>query len=144
VGCGQDALLTTVIYNLDRTFALILRIHPPHTHNHTRTPRLMAGTSASLAPHVIGSTVVELSRTNRTGAPSSARISTKTNVAPARDIALAEGPSCIFVGPLETASKETLEALYLQVGHTALLVFVLQLKLCEFPVYVLDSMFKWL
>lgn len=25
-----------------------------------------------------------------------------------------EGPSCVFVGPLETASKETLEALYRQ------------------------------
>ncbi|GLT70798.1 hypothetical protein SLA2020_428580 [Shorea laevis] len=74
----------------------------------------MASTSASLAPHVIGSTVVELSRTNRTGAPFSVRISAKTNVGPARDNALAEGPSCIFVGPIETASKETLEALYLQ------------------------------
>lgn len=27
----------------------------------------------------------------------------------------AEGPSCLFVGPIETASKEMLEALYLQV-----------------------------
>ncbi|XP_077238994.1 PGR5-like A protein [Tasmannia lanceolata] len=29
-------------------------------------------------------------------------------------LSLAEGPSCIFVGPIETASKETLEALYRQ------------------------------
>lgn len=29
--------------------------------------------------------------------------------------ATAEGPSCIYVGPIETASKETLEALYRQV-----------------------------
>ncbi|XP_031485164.1 PGR5-like protein 1B, chloroplastic [Nymphaea colorata] len=30
------------------------------------------------------------------------------------ELALAEGPSCIFVGPIETASKDMLEALYLQ------------------------------
>ncbi|KAL6961143.1 hypothetical protein U1Q18_038906 [Sarracenia purpurea var. burkii] len=29
---------------------------------------------------------------------------------------LEEGPSCIFVGPIKTASKETLEALYRQIG----------------------------
>ncbi|KAK9280616.1 hypothetical protein L1049_014311 [Liquidambar formosana] len=83
----------------------------------------MAGTGASIQTHVIGSTVVELSRANnRTGAPFSVRISTKSNGFSAGDgrgaqsskLALVEGPSCIFVGPIETASKETLEALYLQ------------------------------
>uniref|UniRef100_A0A7C8Z3M5 Uncharacterized protein n=1 Tax=Opuntia streptacantha TaxID=393608 RepID=A0A7C8Z3M5_OPUST len=31
-----------------------------------------------------------------------------------RELAVPEGPSCIFVGPIETASQETLEALYHQ------------------------------
>lgn len=31
------------------------------------------------------------------------------------ELAFSQGPSCIFVGPLETASKELLEALYRQV-----------------------------
>ncbi|XP_052188551.1 PGR5-like protein 1B, chloroplastic [Diospyros lotus] len=72
-----------------------------------------AGTSTSVSPHVIGSTVVELTRTgSRTGAPFSVRISAKGNGVFTRDEA--QGPSCIFVGPIETASKETLEALYRQ------------------------------
>ncbi|KAF5446919.1 hypothetical protein F2P56_032514 [Juglans regia] len=75
----------------------------------------MAGTSASsFTPHVIGSTVFELSRINRTTAPFLVRISAKANGSPTCDDALAEGPSCIFVGPIETASQETLEALYCQ------------------------------
>ncbi|GMY10891.1 PGR5-like protein 1B, chloroplastic isoform X1 [Fagus crenata] len=79
----------------------------------------MAGTSASSVPHVLGSSkVLELSRTNRwIGAPFSVRISTKPHGSPTTCCANAlrtEGPSCIFVGPVETASKETLEALYLQ------------------------------
>ncbi|KAJ0019933.1 hypothetical protein Pint_32391 [Pistacia integerrima] len=77
----------------------------------------MAGTCNSIAPHVIGSTVIELSRNGRTGAPFSVRISTKSHgatVASAATCNNKEGPSCIYVGPIETASKETLEALYRQ------------------------------
>ncbi|KAL9415966.1 hypothetical protein AB3S75_039206 [Citrus x aurantiifolia] len=81
----------------------------------------MAGTGNSITPHVIGSTFVELSRGGRTGAPFSVRISTKSHGNGGGGFAAAatmckneEGPSCIFVGPLETASKETLEALYRQ------------------------------
>ncbi|KAL6965055.1 hypothetical protein U1Q18_036112 [Sarracenia purpurea var. burkii] len=47
------------------------------------------------------------------------RIFTKNNKILTRDerdppspSLLEEGPSCIFVGPIKTASKETLEALY--------------------------------
>lgn len=63
-------------------------------------------------PHVIGSTGAELSyRSRRGGAPFSVRLASKSNaVLMAKD----EGPSCLFVGPIETASKETLEALYRQ------------------------------
>ncbi|XAR58983.1 hypothetical protein NMG60_11014588 [Bertholletia excelsa] len=82
---------------------------------------MAAGTGTSSVPsHVIGSTVVELSRNSRTGAPFSVRISTRNNGVSTRDerepplSSLSEGPSCIFVGPIETASKETLEALYRQ------------------------------
>lgn len=80
----------------------------------------MAGTCNSITPHVIGSAFVELSRNGRTGAPFSFRISTKSHgnggggLAAAATFKNEEGPSCIFVGPLETASKETLEALYRQ------------------------------
>ncbi|EEF29286.1 PGR5-like protein 1B, chloroplastic [Ricinus communis] len=74
----------------------------------------MAGACTSISRHVIGSTTVELSRpSNRNGVASfSARISLKSNGASASPVA--EGPSCIYVGPVETASKETLEALYRQ------------------------------
>ncbi|KAH7550024.1 hypothetical protein ACOSP7_024879 [Xanthoceras sorbifolium] len=77
----------------------------------------MAGTCNSIPSHIFGSTAtVELSRSgSRSGAPVSVRISTKSHggvsAATTCDV---EGPSCIFVGPLETASKETLEALYRQ------------------------------
>nr|XP_043620826.1 uncharacterized protein LOC122592616 [Erigeron canadensis] len=78
-------------------------------------------------PHVIGSTVVELSRNNRTLAPSQlARISCKNSannglpikggdrrLTSSRSLGV-EGPSCLFVGPIESASQETLEALYRQ------------------------------
>ncbi|KAL6981644.1 hypothetical protein U1Q18_023270, partial [Sarracenia purpurea var. burkii] len=51
------------------------------------------------------------------------QISTKNNEILTRDerdplspSLLEEGPSCIFVGPIKTASKETLAALYRQIG----------------------------
>ncbi|GAV78275.1 hypothetical protein CFOL_v3_21743 [Cephalotus follicularis] len=74
----------------------------------------MAGACKSITRHVIGSSIVELSRPHKTGAPSfSVRISAKSSggVSTCKE---GEGPSCIFVGPIETASKETLEALYCQ------------------------------
>ncbi|XP_058209963.1 PGR5-like protein 1B, chloroplastic isoform X3 [Rhododendron vialii] len=78
---------------------------------------MATGASTSATTHVIGSAVIELARSNRTGAPFSVRISTKSNngvfTRDERD-PRAEGPSCIFVGPIETARKETLEALYRQ------------------------------
>ncbi|KAM1553391.1 hypothetical protein ACFX1Z_006269 [Malus domestica] len=74
----------------------------------------MAATSASFTPHLVGSTVRELSRNPRTtGAPFSVRISSGSNYPTTRD-KLSEGPYCIYVGPIETASKETLEALHRQ------------------------------
>lgn len=82
----------------------------------------MAGTCNSITPQLRGSTFVELSRSGRTGAPFSVRISTKSHgnggggLAAAATCKNEEGPSCVFVGPLETASKETLEALYRQVS----------------------------
>ncbi|KAI3772324.1 hypothetical protein L6452_03506 [Arctium lappa] len=88
---------------------------------------MAAGTNANVPnPHVIGSTVVELSRNGRTLAPAQlVRISCKHSSnnglsirsdqgrRPASRV-LVEGPSCIFVGPIESASQETLEALYRQ------------------------------
>ncbi|KAJ1406974.1 Cytochrome P450 superfamily [Sesbania bispinosa] len=61
----------------------------------------MTATSTS---NVFQSTLLELPRTNRLFRH---RVSAISNQRP-------EGPSCIFVGPLETANKETLEALYCQ------------------------------
>ncbi|XP_045826607.1 PGR5-like protein 1B, chloroplastic [Trifolium pratense] len=60
--------------------------------------------------NVIHTKLLELPRTNRHSrisfsANNHHRVSATTS---------AEGPSCIFVGPLETANKETLEALYCQ------------------------------
>ncbi|KAI6686819.1 hypothetical protein NL676_032732 [Syzygium grande] len=74
----------------------------------------MAGTSSSFAPRAAG-----LSRGLRVpGAPLSARIPTRCRgIATCKQGELglaAEAPSCIYVGPIETASKETLEALYRQ------------------------------
>lgn len=81
----------------------------------------MAGTCTSIRPRVIGScSIVELSRLiYRAGVPFSVRISTRTRghgggfTAPSTS--REEGPSCIFVGPIDSARKETLEALYRQV-----------------------------
>ncbi|KAL2328757.1 hypothetical protein Fmac_022184 [Flemingia macrophylla] len=67
---------------------------------------VMAGTSLS---HVIQSTLLELPRTTR-----HVRISVKTHRVSATSDQRPEGPSCIYVGPLETANKENLEALYCQ------------------------------
>ncbi|KAJ7012618.1 PGR5-like protein 1B [Populus alba x Populus x berolinensis] len=81
----------------------------------------MAGTCTFISRHVI-----ELSSNNRAsrtwggGGGASfcwARISAMNSngVSSTREVALSpEGPSCIFVGPIETASQETLEALYCQ------------------------------
>ncbi|KAF9665528.1 hypothetical protein SADUNF_Sadunf16G0132300 [Salix dunnii] len=81
----------------------------------------MAGTCT-----FISRLVIELSSNNRAsrtwggGGGASfcwARISAMNSngVSSAREVALSpEGPSCIFVGPIETASQETLEALYCQ------------------------------
>ncbi|KAM1698151.1 hypothetical protein ACFX14_029320 [Malus domestica] len=69
----------------------------------------MAATSASFTPRLVGSTV----NPRTAGAPFSVRISSGGNYPTTRDT-LAEGPYCIYVGPIETASKETLEALYSQ------------------------------
>uniref|UniRef100_A0A6M2EXV4 Uncharacterized protein n=1 Tax=Populus davidiana TaxID=266767 RepID=A0A6M2EXV4_9ROSI len=81
----------------------------------------MAGTCTFISRHVI-----ELSSNNRAsrtwggGGGASfcwARISAMNSngLSSTREVALSpEGPSCIFVGPIETASQETLEALYCQ------------------------------
>ncbi|KAG5118536.1 hypothetical protein JHK82_032956 [Glycine max] len=66
----------------------------------------MAGTSLS---HVIQSTVLELPRTTR-----HVRISAKSHRVSATSDQRPAGPYCIYVGPLETANKENLEALYCQ------------------------------
>lgn len=65
------------------------------------------------SPHLIGS------NSSRTGARFSVRISARSSGLSARAergslSVLDEAPSCIFVGPIETANKETLEALYRQ------------------------------
>ncbi|XP_057449179.1 PGR5-like protein 1B, chloroplastic [Lotus japonicus] len=67
----------------------------------------MAATTST--SHVIQSTLLELPRTNRL-----LRISASTHRVSAISDHRPQGPSCIFVGPLETANKETLEALYCQ------------------------------
>ncbi|PIN24392.1 hypothetical protein CDL12_02925 [Handroanthus impetiginosus] len=81
----------------------------------------MAVTCPPVSPHVISSTVVELSRTgSRAGAQLSVRISSRSYAFSASAAAVhdgrhrMEGPSCIFVGPVETATQENLEALYCQ------------------------------
>ncbi|KAL0369819.1 UNVERIFIED_CONTAM: putative xyloglucan galactosyltransferase GT11 [Sesamum angustifolium] len=91
----------------------------PHEWDHYfKRPR---GTCPRVKSHAIGSTVGELARTGcRTGASLSLRISSRSYaVAAAAGAARngcrpVEGPSCIFVGPVETASQENLEALYRQ------------------------------
>ncbi|KAJ6904916.1 PGR5-like protein 1B [Populus alba x Populus x berolinensis] len=79
----------------------------------------MAGTCTYISRHVIElSSYNRASRSGREGASFCwARLSaTSSNgVSRTRKVALAsEGPSCLFVGPIETASQETLEALYRQ------------------------------
>ncbi|XP_048137389.1 uncharacterized protein LOC115745882 isoform X3 [Rhodamnia argentea] len=79
----------------------------------------MAGTSSSATPPAIGPKAAGLSRGIRvSGAPVSVRIPTRClGIATCKQSELglaAEAPSCIYVGPIETASKETLEALYCQ------------------------------
>ncbi|WJX45808.1 hypothetical protein P8452_32661 [Trifolium repens] len=59
--------------------------------------------------NVIHTKLLELPRTNR-----HSRISFSANNHHRVSSTSSEGPSCIFVGPLETANKETLEALYCQ------------------------------
>ncbi|KAL6957960.1 hypothetical protein U1Q18_043020 [Sarracenia purpurea var. burkii] len=77
----------------------------------------LATMSASRFPVLtMGSTVCASSLANSVRGK---RISTKNNKIltcdecdPPSPSLLEEGPSCIFVGPIKTASKETLEALY--------------------------------
>ncbi|KAJ6691785.1 PGR5-LIKE PROTEIN 1B CHLOROPLASTIC, partial [Salix purpurea] len=79
----------------------------------------MAGTCTYISRHVTGlSSCSRASKSGREGASFCwARISAMSSngASSARKVALAlEGPSCICVGPIETASQETLEALYSQ------------------------------
>ncbi|XP_021278366.1 PGR5-like protein 1B, chloroplastic isoform X2 [Herrania umbratica] len=75
----------------------------------------MAGTCHSIRPHVIGSTgKLPSSTTSRTKPPFSVRVSGFSAKSQGLPTAKDEAPSCIFVGPIETASQETLEALYRQ------------------------------
>jgi hypothetical protein len=69
----------------------------------------MMATTATTS-NVIHAKLLELPRTNR-----HSRISFSANNHHRVSSTSSEGPSCIFVGPLETANKETLEALYCQV-----------------------------
>ncbi|XP_028775765.1 PGR5-like protein 1B, chloroplastic isoform X2 [Neltuma alba] len=76
--------------------------------------RLMAATSPSFSPQ--RSTLLEFPRSSRSLPSFSVRFSAKSNgasVSPTCDN-LAQGPHCVYVGPIESASQETLEALYLQ------------------------------
>jgi hypothetical protein len=92
----------------------------------------MAGTCTSIRPRLIGSSsIVELSRLiNRAGVPFSVRFSTRTRALHGGGLTAPtsreEGPSCIFVGPIDSARKETLEALYRQVRLIKICFLVLQ------------------
>ncbi|CAH9094282.1 unnamed protein product [Cuscuta europaea] len=70
----------------------------------------------AVSHHVTGSTIVELPRPSRPRAPFPARISARSHgiIAACDELEMPQGPTCIFVGPIETASQETLEALYRQ------------------------------
>ncbi|KAG4137935.1 hypothetical protein ERO13_D07G103400v2 [Gossypium hirsutum] len=73
--------------------------------------------SHSIRPHVVGSSAVVKPPLSRTKPPPfSVRVSgfSASNSQGFTTSAKEEGPSCIFVGPVETASQETLEALYRQ------------------------------
>ncbi|OMO67786.1 hypothetical protein CCACVL1_20315 [Corchorus capsularis] len=77
----------------------------------------MAGTCHSIRPHhVIGSSAGKLpfSRAAPTKPPFSVRFLGFSAKSQGFSTAKDEGPSCIFVGPIETAKQETLEALYRQ------------------------------
>jgi hypothetical protein len=48
-------------------------------------------------------------------------------------VAVAQGPSCLYVGPIETASQEKLEALYHQVRyHFVITIIMLRLITLSF------------
>ncbi|MBA0790492.1 hypothetical protein Gohar_015137 [Gossypium harknessii] len=73
--------------------------------------------SHSIRPHVVGGSAVVKPPLSRTKPPPfSVRVSgfSASNSQGFTTSAKEEGPSCIFVGPIETASQETLEALYRQ------------------------------
>nr|KJB07137.1 hypothetical protein B456_001G111300 [Gossypium raimondii]KJB07138.1 hypothetical protein B456_001G111300 [Gossypium raimondii] len=73
--------------------------------------------SHSIRPHVVGGSAVVKPPLSRTKPPPfSVRVSgfSASNSQGFTTSAKEEGPSCIFVGPVETASQETLEALYRQ------------------------------
>lgn len=73
--------------------------------------------SHSVRPHVVGGSAVVKPPLSRTKPPPfSVRVSgfSASNSQGFTTSAKEEGPSCIFVGPVETASQETLEALYRQ------------------------------
>lgn len=94
----------------------------------------MAGAWSPIARRVLGSTVIELSRSDsRAGASFPVRISARSHgVSTCEEREAPLAPSCIFVGPIETASKETLEALYRQVMLISLLGrFLACKKLCN-------------
>ncbi|KAL5580984.1 hypothetical protein UlMin_013426 [Ulmus minor] len=74
---------------------------------------MASGSCPSFVSNLIGTAISDISRTSRPGAPFPVRISANGHNFPTRDD-LSRGPSCIYVGPIETASKETLEALYHQ------------------------------
>lgn len=80
-------------------------------------PPSMAATTTFFSRYLTKTTASELARTIRTTAPVHLlRFSSKSTInALSSSDELAQGPSCLFVGPIDTASKETLEALYLQV-----------------------------
>ncbi|MBA0704057.1 hypothetical protein Golax_016342 [Gossypium laxum] len=73
--------------------------------------------SHSIRPHVVGGSAVVKPPLSRTKPPPfSVRVSgfSASNSQGFTTSAKEEGPSCLFVGPIETASQETLEALYRQ------------------------------
>jgi hypothetical protein len=64
----------------------------------------------STSPYSTGTGLLHFRRTVARAAASGRRDLTGST------LAIAEGPSCLFVGPIETASKDMLEALYCQVN----------------------------
>lgn len=75
----------------------------------------MAATSYRVPLHGIGSTIAYISRPSRMGAPLLVRIAARSHEISSYDEReTPRAPSCLFVGPIETASQGTLEDLYLQ------------------------------